>query len=138
MKNKKSAKLLRTELYVAHLLRFGVLICGGIVIFGLCLTWLNPTALNQFARDTLPHLASGAEISNVSIPKTPAEVISGVSALHPNAVIALGLLLLIALPIIRVGSTVVLFLMEKDYLYFGITLFVFCVLLSGIILGKAL
>ena len=49
---------------------------------------------------------------------------------------SLGLLLLIALPIARVGMTVVLFLIEGDFVYLGITLFVFAVLIAGIAIGR--
>lgn len=136
--DKKTTAFLKTEFLIAQLLRYGVLLCGAIVLMGIILAWMTPHSLDQFAKETLPRLASGNEITNAAIPMTPSEVLSQARDLHPNAVITLGLILLITLPILRVGATVVLFLIEKDYLYFSITLFVFCVLLSSILLGKAL
>jgi uncharacterized membrane protein len=55
---------------------------------------------------------------------------------QPDSIIAVGLILLIALPIVRVAMTVFLFLKEKDYTYLAITLFVLTVLMTGVFFGK--
>lgn len=134
----KSAKLLQTELIISYVLRIGVIICAFVIALGVFLTWINGSALQQFSENTLPTLLSGQTISAIEIPQSATEFGTALVALHPNAVIAIGLLLLIALPIVRVALTVFLFLFERDYVYFGITLFVLAVLLSGIIFGRAL
>lgn len=131
-------KLLRTELVISNVLRIGVIVCGLVISLGLILTWLNASALNQFSLDTLPTLLSGQTVSAADVPRSILEFGSALTAFHPSAIIALGLLLLIALPIVRVALTVFIFLFERDYIYLGITLFVLAVLLSGIIFGKAL
>ncbi|MBI3336126.1 DUF1634 domain-containing protein [Candidatus Peregrinibacteria bacterium] len=71
-------------------------------------------------------------------PYTPSELYAGLRRGDPDTWLAAGLLLLIGLPILRVGLTMVLFLLDQDKTYFLITLFVFVILLSGIFLGKAL
>ena len=56
---------------------------------------------------------------------------------EPDAVISLGLLLLIATPIMRVAASVLLFLAQRDYRYVAITLFVLAVLLISLRGGMA-
>lgn len=137
-KSLKSNRLLKTELILSHVLRIGVIACASIIAFGVLLSWINASALHQFSAETLPALVAGKTVDAVEIPRTLSEFSSGLYALHPNVVIALGLILLILLPIIRVGLTVILFLIERDSAYLAITLFVFSVLISGMLLGKAL
>ncbi|GEM_PF-907055 len=48
-----------------------------------------------------------------------------------------GIVLLIALPIARVAVTLVIFFVQRDFIYVGITAFVLVVLLLGLTLGKA-
>lgn len=138
MKEARPAKLVRTELAIAFVLRFGVLLCGLIIMVGVVLTWLNPASLHTFAQDVLPRLVSGAMVDNSGVPRRIPDLVSGLIAFHPAVVISCGLLLLILLPVTRVAMTVVLFLFEGDYLYFFITFFVLTILLSGLIFGKAL
>ncbi len=57
------------------------------------------------------------------------DVLRGVSALRPFAVIELGVLLLIATPIMRVAASVLLFFQEGDRVYTAITLAVLLILL---------
>lgn len=134
----KPQQLLRTELLISYVLRIGVFICSFVIAFGVIITWITPSALNQFSGSVLPSLMSGQSVDAIEIPRSVAQFKLALIALQPNAIIALGLLLLIALPIIRVGLTVFIFLFERDYVYLFITLFVFSVLISGIILGKTI
>ena len=53
----------------------------------------------------------------------------------PYAIIGLGMLLLIATPVVRVALSVVFFLVQKDWLYVGITVFVLVVLLASMMVG---
>jgi uncharacterized membrane protein len=59
-------------------------------------------------------------------------IVSTALALRPKAIIQLGLLLLVATPITRVGLSVLLFWRKKDYLYVGITSVVLTILLLAI------
>ena len=138
MTSKKSEKLIQTEIVISNLLRWGVILCGCIIALGLISSWFNAAALHRFSADTLPALVSGQAVSAIEIPRSFAEFGAGLSAFDPSAIIALGLIFLIALPTLRVALTVILFLIERDYAYLVITLFVLSVLLSGIFLGKAL
>lgn len=52
-----------------------------------------------------------------------------------RGIIQLGILVLIATPIARVAFSIFGYLVEKDYLYMGITLLVLCIILSSMLGG---
>lgn len=57
-------------------------------------------------------------------------------ALQPGAILALGLLILIATPILRVVSSVFAFIYERDWRYALITFIVFLIVMTSIYLGR--
>lgn len=59
-----------------------------------------------------------------------------IEALRPSGFLALGILILIATPILRVLGSFVVFLYERDWRYAGITLIVLLVLVSSLLLGR--
>jgi uncharacterized membrane protein len=50
-----------------------------------------------------------------------------------RGVIQLGILLLIAIPILRVAVFALTFILQKDWLYFAVTLIVFCILMFSLL-----
>ncbi len=56
-------------------------------------------------------------------------------ALRSEAVIQLGLLLLIAIPILRVAVSIVAYLLQRDWLYVGVTAIVLAVLVFSLLGG---
>jgi uncharacterized membrane protein len=64
-------------------------------------------------------------------------IINGVITMKGQAIIQLGIILLIATPVIRVAFSAVGFLLEKDYLYTFITLIVLLIILASMISGYA-
>jgi len=64
-------------------------------------------------------------------------IINGVLDFRGQAIIQLGITLLIATPIIRVAFSAVAFLLEKDYLYTIITVIVLLIILGSMISGHA-
>ncbi|HEY9003421.1 MAG TPA: DUF1634 domain-containing protein [Mucilaginibacter sp.] len=64
-------------------------------------------------------------------------IINGVVSMKGQAIIQLGIILLIATPVIRVAFSAVGFLLEKDYLYTFITLIVLLIILASMISGHA-
>jgi len=133
-----ATKQFRTEIVISYVLRVGVILCATIIALGVLLTWTNSKSFDHFSEHTLPALTSGQVISDISFPQSAAEFYAGLTTLNPSVIIAFGLFLLILLPVVRVALTVVLFFLERDYAYLSITLFVLCVLLSGLIFGKTL
>lgn len=69
-------------------------------------------------------------------PTHPLEVLKGCISLKPYSIILLGLMLLIAIPILRVGVSIIVFFKEKDFLYVKITTTVFIILIISLFMGK--
>ncbi|GAC1306663.1 MAG: DUF1634 domain-containing protein [Mucilaginibacter sp.] len=61
----------------------------------------------------------------------------GVLALRGQAIIQIGILLLIATPILRVIFSAIGFVLEKDYLYVGISLLVLLIIFTSMLGGHA-
>jgi uncharacterized membrane protein len=70
-------------------------------------------------------------------PHSMASVLSGVAHGNPLAIVALGLLFLLATPVLRVAVSIVAFALEHDWRYVGITALVLAILLVSFALGKA-
>ena len=107
---------------IGWILQGGVLISAAVICLGIVLLFVHPD-----------HLASQQLLV---FPHTLREVGSGLLALHPQAFIALGLLLLIATPVVRVAASIFAFALEHDRRYVAITLVVLTVLVVSFLLGK--
>ncbi len=108
-----------SELRIARFIRIVVLGSAAVILLGLVL---------YFATGT-----SGYD--NGFYPIALGQILSGVAAIKPYAVIMLGIFLLILTPILRVAVSVIVFLKEKDYLYVAITALVFVILLVSLVIG---
>ena len=127
----------RMELVVSYVLRGGVLLSAAVILCGIMVAAVT--------RDTgyapiRPHhlsdiLAFHAGAGPGYFPTDPAAVIQAALVGKPYAIIGLGMLLLIATPVLRVALSVVFFLAQRDWLYVGITVFVLAVLLLSLIAG---
>jgi uncharacterized membrane protein len=117
----------KVELVLGTLLQAGVILSGAIVLIGGILYLIhyghNPASYHVFA-------GNRASLGNLSA------VVS--SALHfdGRAIIQLGLLLLIATPVVRVVFSVAAFWLERDRAYVLFTLVVLAVLLYSLFLGQ--
>ena len=133
----KAQKLIRTEIIISTVLRLGVIACSCVIAIGLVSRTLHLGSVTESSREIVSKLLSNGLVA-LDPPHTPARFWEGVSHLQPDTIMALGLLLLILLPIARVGMTVVLFFLERDWAFLVITLIVFSVLIFGISFGRAL
>jgi uncharacterized membrane protein len=115
---------------LALLLVTGVAFSAALLGAGLVLLAL--TGHTGYGAALTPALLTPPE--TVAYPRTIPAVVRGALAARPFAVIALGVLVLIATPVLRVAASVLLFLLERDYLYTAITMVVLIVLLSSIFL----
>ena len=94
------------------------------------------TGYAQVLPHHLPDLLAYQQVRGPGyFPSSPAAVLGGALAGKPYAIIGLGVLLLIATPVIRVALSVFFFLKRRDWLYVAITLVVFAVLLFGLFGG---
>jgi uncharacterized membrane protein len=129
------------EEVIGDVLRYGVLLSFAVVLLGVVLLVVQGStgyAGNHVAgRSRLQALTDyHAAGGSARWPLTPTDVVTGVAHGRPYAVIALGLLILIATPVIRVGASVIAFAWEKDRTYVVITSYVFIVLIVSFVIGK--
>lgn len=96
-------------------LQAGVIISAAVILLGLILLPFRP---GGFSAQRL-----------LTFPQNLGAVWSGLLTLQPQAVITLGLLLLIATPVMRVAVSTAVFLVEKDRKFVIITLLVLAILL---------
>ncbi len=132
-----STKLHRAELIISHFLRIGVLGSAGILFLGLAWSWISPHPTG-FSEQDLQLLVTGQKLANTGISTSVSGLIQSLAFLDPSAIIEVGLILLIGLPIGRVALTVIVFFLERDFLYFVITCVVLSVLILGILFGKVI
>lgn len=125
----------QVELFIAHLLRWGVIISFAIVSVGIALVLI--TGQTGYASIHLDDLNSIIQFhpSHPDYPNSINDVLTGVAALKPYALVSLGLLVLIAIPVMRVAVSVVAFFSERDWTYVLITAFVLGVLILSFALG---
>ncbi|MEO7214848.1 DUF1634 domain-containing protein [Mucilaginibacter sp.] len=64
-------------------------------------------------------------------------IINGIFTFRGRAIIQAGIILLIATPVVRIIFSAIGFVLEKDYLYVGITLVVLLIIFSSMLSGHA-
>ena len=123
------------ELLISNLLRVGVTLSLSIVLLGTVVTFLhhpeyraNPV---EFHRLITPTAADSP------FPHTLRQVATGLAHFQGQAIVILGLLLLIATPIVRVAVSILAFVHERDTTFVLITSLVLSLLLLSFLLGKA-
>jgi uncharacterized protein len=112
-----------TAKLIGWVLQGGVILSASIILLGLLM---------------LPLRSGGLSVSRLlSFPHTLGQVWAGLLVLQPQAIIALGILLLIATPILRVAVSIVAFALEGDRRFVVITALVLAILLlSNVLLGN--
>ncbi len=121
----------RAELIISRTLLGGVMLSMVILLVG---------AVMSFARHP-EYVSSHTELNRLTHPgaakpQTLLSVLHGVLAGRGEAVIALGLLVLIATPVVRVAVSILAFRAERDRTYVAITSGVLLLLILSFVLGK--
>ncbi len=133
---RKSPDLLQMELLIAQLLRLGVILSFIILAVGLSGVVLTAqTGYDQISLDDLNSIVQ-YHAGHAPFPNSLGDIALGVLALKPYAIIAFGLVVLIAIPILRVVVSVIAFAWERDRLYVFITAFVLAMLLLSLVIGE--
>jgi uncharacterized membrane protein len=122
----------QVELLISTLLRVGVLLSLTIVLVGTISTFAHHREYLSSPQSSGPLLGPTAEF-----PHSIRQVVSGVREMQGRAIVVLGLLLLIATPVMRVAVSIVGFVYEHDPTYVVITSIVLALLLLSFVLGKA-
>jgi uncharacterized membrane protein len=116
----KESNIAEVEIIISKSLRVGVILSSVIILIGL-----------------LMFLISGISgYPGTTYPTTPSAIWEGSLSFKPYGIIMLGLMILIAIPVFRVGVSIIVFLKEKDYLYVKITTIVFIILIISFLMGK--
>jgi uncharacterized membrane protein len=125
------ARVRRVELIISNLLRGGVIVSLVLIVLGTLVSFArHPEYLSN--RAALQRLTE----PGAAFPHTLSDVFAGLGALQGEAIVTIGLLLLIATPVIRVGVSIFAFIYQHDRTYTLITVVVFCLLLLSFVLGK--
>ncbi|TSD67797.1 DUF1634 domain-containing protein [Inquilinus sp. KBS0705] len=116
------------QVVIGWVLRTGVFISMTIVFFGgvLYLYRHGHTIANYHTFKGIPNFV-----------QTIPGVLNGIITFRGRAIIQAGIILLIATPILRVLFSAIGFVMEKDYLYTGISFFVLLVIIISMLSGHA-
>ncbi|HEY9899972.1 MAG TPA: DUF1634 domain-containing protein [Pantanalinema sp.] len=114
---------------LARLLAFGVYLSAAIIFAGLGWSWAMRLAGHPRPEVDL------SRVNPAAVPHTLPQLIHGIQAGDPIALMGLGILLLILTPTLRVVTSLVLFIKQRDWLYTLICTFVLAMLLIGMALG---
>ncbi|MBV8519240.1 MAG: DUF1634 domain-containing protein [Acidobacteria bacterium] len=117
---------------ISHLLRTGVVLSVAIVLAGLALSFVHHP--QYVTSRTALH---GLTDANGVYPHTLRDVVVQLREGRGEAIVMLGLLLLIATPVARVAFSVVAFALERDRLYVAITMIVLSLLVLSFVIGAA-
>ena len=122
----------KAELVLSTVLRVGVLSSLALILAGTLVTFVhNPeyvSSPDELARLTEP---------GAGFPHTLRDVVTGLADLRGQAIVVLGLLLLIATPVTRVTVSILLFMEEDDRVYAAITTVVLALLILSFVIGAA-
>lgn len=110
----------RLTVVISRVLQIGVLLSSVIIGSGVLLSFLYPSSQSM----------------NTQLPLTFTQIVSGLLALQPEAVILLGLMILIATPVLRVAISIIAFAFEHDRTFVVISSIVMMILLASFMLGK--
>jgi uncharacterized membrane protein len=120
------------DVAISRLLRGGVTVSIAIVLCGMVITFLHhPTYVSS--RPALGRLTGPEAV----FPHTVPAVLHGAALHQGQAIVMIGLLLLIATPVARVAFSIVVFALQHDRLYVAITTAVLILLMISFVVGAA-
>jgi uncharacterized membrane protein len=125
------AAIHRSELVISTMLRVGVGLSVALVLLGTIVTFVHHPS----------YLTSNTDLATLkttdAFPTTIPAVIHGLAAFEGRAIVMLGLVVLVATPIMRVAVSIVTFAQQRDHAFVAITSVVLLLLLVSLGLGKA-
>ncbi len=125
------ARVRRVELTISNLLRGGVLVSLGLIVLGTIVTFAqHPRYLSE--KDQLQRLIT----PGATFPHSFGDLGVELRLLRGEAIVTLGLLVLIATPVVRVAVSIFAFVYQGDRVYTLITAAVLGLLLLSLVLGR--
>jgi uncharacterized membrane protein len=121
----------QVERVISVVLRGGVGLSLLLVIAGTLLSFTHHPTYMHSAPDLGQLTKPGAEF-----PHTLRGVMAGLREWHGQALVVVGLLVLVATPVARVAISILLFMIQKDRMFVIITTLVLALLLLSFFLGK--
>lgn len=120
------------ESVIAAILRGGVAISITIIAIGITVSFVHHP----------DYFSSRPELGKLIDPKADytasiSSVIRGARARRGQSIVMIGILVLIATPVVRVAASVALFAIERDSLYVAITSVVLFLLIISFVIGAA-
>jgi uncharacterized membrane protein len=123
---------IRMELVISYLLRGGVIVSVALIVLGVVVMFVRHP--EYFTSKTeLDRLVS----PGAAFPHTLTDVAASLREFRGRGIVTLGLLVLIATPVLRVAASVVLFAIQRDWTYSLITAVVLSLLVLSLVLGAA-
>lgn len=122
----------QTELFISWLLRVGVALSAALVVIGIALVFVHHPTFRTSTTE-LTALTRG----HLEFPRTVPQVFASAMSGRGEGIAMVGLLLLIATPVLRVVVSIVLFARERDGVFVAITATVLALLLLSFVLGAA-
>src|SRR5439155_24583699 len=122
----------RVTLLIGAIRRVGVMTSLSVGVFGTVISFLHHPDYTSVPAELARLTSPGA-----AFPQTLREVWQGVRQGRGQSVVVVGLLLLIATPVIRVAVSVFAFVYQRDRVFVAITSLVLALLLLSFVLGKA-
>jgi uncharacterized membrane protein len=125
------ARLKRVELLLSVILRAGVIVSFIVIVAGTVLAFARQ---DEYA--SMPEALRRLTEPGAAYPRTLRAIVSEAFRGRGPALIMLGLLLLVATPVIRVAASVVVFAIQRDRAFVLLTLIVLVLLLTALWLGR--
>ena len=122
----------QVELLISRLLQAGVVVSLFFVVFGTALSFVHHPDYRSTPEELRRLTSPGA-----AFPQTLPQVWAGVKEGRGQAFVVVGLLLLVATPVMRVAVSIAGFAFERDRAFVAITSLVLALLLLSFFLGRA-
>ena len=130
MLTRDGEKSVGVEPVLDAVLRYGVLVATLVILCGVAL-FVAEGGLRAILLAP-PGIPAGADAD----PRSLRDVLDDLITRRPAAITDLGLLLLIAIPVLNVIAAAITFAVERDWMYVRIATFVLAMLVVGFVLGS--
>ena len=127
----RDAHMRRLEMLISRLLRVGVIASVALIVTGTVVTFFqHPDYLDSSA------VLDSAVGPGATFPHELAALRDSIRQMRGEAIVTVGLLVLVATPVLRVAVSVIAFVQQRDRTYALITFAVLCLLFLSLVLGK--